>query len=307
MKTESKGSKITTVIITLICIALAATIIYKTLTGTEAEVRTAPPATTTVANVYADTVTGSEFTKTVRLYGKVENSASDVSAVTSTAGYVTQVLVEKGDVVAAGDILGYIDASTAGSSYKASPVEAKSAGTITDVSAVLGSYLTAGSTFATITPSPDYYISVQVPEKYVFDIAVGSEARLSSSLDSTLSIDAAVDYIDTRVASTTNTFTAELEPASIDGLREGMTITVDLITKKLEGVFVIPMDSVTAMSDGTYAYVIEGGQAKLRKIELGDNNATSYVVLSGLSEGDAVVTEGTVSDGTSVNVLTRSN
>lgn len=307
MKTDSKGSRITTVILLIICIALAATVIYKTLSGTEEVVRTAPPTTTSVTNVYTQTITGTDFTKTVRLYGKVENNTSDVTAVTSTAGYVTEVLVKKGDTVRSGDILGYIDASTAGSSYRRSPVQAKAAGTITDVSAVLGSYLTSGSAFATITPQPDYVITLQVPEKYIFDIAIGSEARLSSSLDSSLHSDASVTYIDTRVASGTNTFTAELIPSSQAGLREGMTLTVDLITKRIAGAFVIPMDSITAMSDGTYVYTVADGQARLRKVELGDNNATSYVVLSGLEEGDVVVTEGTVSDGTSVNVLTRSN
>lgn len=306
MKKESNGSRITTVILVLICIALAATVIYKTLSTGETHVRTAAPTTTTVTNVYTEAVTPADFTKTVRLYGKVVNEESDVSAVTTSAGYVTEILVEKGDKVNAGTVLGYIDSSTAGSRFKAAPVEAKVSGTVAEIPAVKGAYMTAGSQFALISPAPDYYISLAVPERYLFDIGIGSEARLLSSIDSSLSTSATVSYIDEEIESSTNSFSVELQPESQKSLRDGMTVTVDLITKKLEGVYTIPMESITAMSDGTYVYVVDGDQARLRKVELGDNNATSYVVLSGLEEGDVVITEGTVSDGTLINAIDRS-
>lgn len=305
MKTDTKGSKIVTVILLLICIALAAAVIYKTITGTETQVRATPPTSSTVANVYTEQIAETTFTKTIRIYGRVENNVEDVASVTQSTGYVTEILVKRGDEVKAGDIIGYTDSSTAGSSYKASPVTAKVDGTITSIEAAQGAYLQAGSSFAIITPEPEYYITLQIPEKYIFDVHVGTKATISSSIDSSLSLNAEVTYIDTRIDSATNTFSAELIPSSSEGLREGMTVTLDLVTKELEGVFTVPATSITAMNDGTYVYTVENNQAKLRKVTTTESNETKYLISEGLSAGDFVVTEGTVSDGTAVNVLTR--
>lgn len=307
MKKRSIGTRIAQVVMTALCIALAAVIAFHFLSPADESVHVAPPSQAASVNVYAERIEGCEFVKTVRLYGKVEDLNDEIAAVTSTSGYVTGVLKKKGDSVKEGDILGYVDASTAGQSFRSSAVRAKVDGTVMDVLVTEGEYITSGSAFATIAEAPEYFIALDIPERYVYDIGEGSEATLTSSITKSMSIPAHVTYVDRRTESGTNTFSAELRPDSSEGLREGMTVTADLVTRRIPSAFVIPMESMVAMSDGTYVYKVEDGKAVLCQVSLGDNNATSYVVTSGLSEGDLVVTDGTVSDGTPVNILTRSN
>lgn len=61
----------------------------------------------------------------------------------------------------------------------------------------------------------------------------------------------------------------------------------------------------TAILEGSYVFVVEGGKAVRKNVALGLQNTTMVEILSGLSAGDAVVAEGNygLEDGSPVQVL----
>ncbi len=96
--------------------------------------------------------------------------------------------------------------------------------------------------------------------------------------------------------------------------RPGMSTTVDILTQRLENVLKIPIQAVTVRekrvlqkarqveesapqeSDESQkemqevVFVIENGHAVLRPVKLGISDDTHYAALSGVSEGDLVIT-----------------
>ncbi len=305
MKKNGKGSTITTVVILIICVALAAAVISKMLSPKDEMQILRSDDSTTAVNVYVKEMQPEEFTRTVRLYGTVVNNSDDVSAVSLTSGYVTDLNVEKGDYIEVGDILGYVDPSTPGSQYKKSPITSKVSGKVSSVNVTIGQMISSGTSVATVSPDPDYVIEVDIPEKYIEQISVGSEAVLSSSIITGLDETAKISYVDKRINTNTRTYDVEFTADSSDLLEEGLVVTVDLITEELSDALTIPLDSVSTLQSGLYVYKVVDNVAVQTAVTTGSSNRDVYVVESGLEKGDVIVVEGTVTDGVAVNILQR--
>ncbi len=76
-------------------------------------------------------------------------------------------------------------------------------------------------------------------------------------------------------------------------LRPEMTTTVNIVLERRENVIAIPNSAVRRDRDGTYAFVIQGGERMRRDIRVGYRGREYSEVVEGLNEGDRVVS-GTV-------------
>jgi membrane fusion protein (multidrug efflux system) len=67
----------------------------------------------------------------------------------------------------------------------------------------------------------------------------------------------------------------------------------------------IPTEAVLANATGDYVFVVNEGKAERRIVKMGETQAGYVEILSGLQEGDEVVTEGVVnvSEGSILNVI----
>jgi HlyD family secretion protein len=70
-----------------------------------------------------------------------------------------------------------------------------------------------------------------------------------------------------------------------DGYRVDARIVVDQRADAL----LVPVGALFRHGEGWAAYVIDGGRARVRAVEIGPRNGTHAVVLAGLSPGDAVI------------------
>ena len=86
-------------------------------------------------------------------------------------------------------------------------------------------------------------------------------------------------------------------------LREGMYVTIDIVTEEQTDVITVPVSAITETLDGNIVYVVEDGRASSRTVAVGSRNESEAVIVSGLEAGDVVITAGTVAEGSSVNVL----
>ncbi len=125
--------------------------------------------------------------------------------------------------------------------------------------------------------------------------------------------------------------------------RPGMSTTVDILTKRLDHVLKVPIQAVTVRSQGEIdkalhkgkklrkenkeendetfqekkqkmkevVFIVKDGKARLRPVKLGISDDTHYAVLSGLKEGDEVITgpfrllNKTLRDGQTVRVKNK--
>jgi HlyD family secretion protein len=81
-------------------------------------------------------------------------------------------------------------------------------------------------------------------------------------------------------------------PRGNRGLRVGMSGTANIIVARRPLVLQIPVEAVVQVGGKNVVYVVEGGRAHKREVELGLSTDTVYEVTSGLKAGEKVVTSG---------------
>lgn len=307
MKNKKTGSVITTIILLAICIALAAAVIVKMFQPNEEIDFRRGQATDgdTAVNVYVQAIEPSDFTNTLKFYGTVKDDSDTVGIIARTSGYVTEILVEEDDRVEEGQVIGYVDPSSPGSSYQKSAVVARVAGTIDEISVTVGEYISSGTVFATETEEAEYIVDLNVPEKYLDNIVLGSKAFISSTVRSSVAGAAYLTNMSSKIDKANRTVAVEMTPEITEGLLDGLVVTMDFVIEEQNDVIVIPTSVISTLGEKSYVYVINNGVAEQREIVTGSSNNTSCVVLSGLSTGDLVVVDGSVTEGASVNIVER--
>ncbi len=143
----------------------------------------------------------------------------------------------------------------------------------------------------------------------------GIVTSISNSASSTLTADQVTNFkVKIRILKESYQDLLEGKPATYSPFRPGMTATVDIITKTRAHVLSVPISSVVVKSDTTAVkgYKVEdkdekksapksdkklecvfvkvGDKAKIRIIKTGIQDDTNIEVLTGLKEGDVVIT-----------------
>ena len=75
-------------------------------------------------------------------------------------------------------------------------------------------------------------------------------------------------------------------------LRPGLFARVRLVIAERNDAVLVPEQSVIPQADQLFVYVIDGGKAALRPVELGLRQAGRVEVVSGVKPGDVVITAG---------------
>ena len=175
---------------------------------------------------------------------------------------------------------------------------------ITSIPVSLGQQVSSATTIATISGDKTLYIEASLPERYIGTAAVGMAADFTSVAYPGETFTAELSFISPNVKTTNRTADIELAITSgAEKLREGMYVTIDLVTEEQHDVIAIPSSAITETLDGNIVYVVEDGRASVRNVTVGSRNDSETVITSGLQPGDVVITAGTVADGSAVNVL----
>ncbi|MEQ1354271.1 MAG: hypothetical protein ABLT11_09650, partial [Candidatus Acidiferrum sp.] len=90
-------------------------------------------------------------------------------------------------------------------------------------------------------------------------------------------------------------------------LRPGITVQVEITAKTDKDVVVVPVAAVFKNPEGGGDYVLQAGtdeKAHLKPVHVGIRNADSAEIVSGIKEGDPVITSGgyAVPDGTKIKI-----
>ena len=305
-KKKSSGfDKTVTLILVLICLVLLGATLYK-MFSPEEEIQRVNQVTTddVVINVSASTAERTEFIQTTRFQGEVTTDDNNISVLPETAGTLKSVQVKRGDLVNAGDVVAYVDPSRPGSQYELSPVTAKVDGTVLSVDTTVGSSVSASTPIITVMPEKTLYVSTLIPERYISTLSIGLEGSVTSVAYPDKSYPVEVSYISPILNSANRTLPVELSFTSDeDGILEGMYVSIDLVTEKISDALVIPSSALSSYAGDTVVYVVRDNTAVRTIVETGSSNSNEAVIISGLTEGDVVVTAGNVTDGTKVFIV----
>ncbi|WP_194090857.1 efflux RND transporter periplasmic adaptor subunit [Vibrio hibernica] len=202
-----------------------------------------------------------------------------------------------------------LDAATAELSYM--QIQAPFAGTIGFIDFSKGKMVTVGEELFTLDNLSNMRLDLQVPEKYLSQIALGMEVNTTSRAWVGKSFPGKVTHINTRVNSSTLSVPVRINIPNIDNqLKPGMlmsaTVNFPTIHKPI-----IPVQAMEYSGTKRFVYIIntdtKSGAARVTRtqITLGDRIEDKIVVDSGLKVGQTVVTKGVVNmrDGLAVKVV----
>lgn len=166
-------------------------------------------------------------------------------------------------------------------------------GTVTEVNAMVGDLVTAGTQAFRIDDLSHMLVDVQIPEVDINHIRVGQDVELA--FDAILNKGyqgrvTSVAHIGT-VQSGLVTFKVTIEILNPDDqVRPGMTAAVNIIVNQLEDVLTVPNRAVRLVDGEPVVYLLKNNAVVEVPIEIGASSDTISEVISGdLKEGDKVI------------------
>ena len=196
---------------------------------------------------------------------------------------------------------------------------------------VLGTQQMTGTEILRVANLDNMEVEVDVNENDIVKINVGDSANvqvdaylkkefkgivtsISNSASATTTADQVTNFkVKVRILKESYMDLLEGKPSTYSPFRPGMTATVDIITKRKENIFGIPISAVVIKSDTTAkkiydvvededakvvaksdkkfecVFVKNGDKAKIRIVKTGIQDDTNIEVISGLQKGDVVI------------------
>ncbi len=211
------------------------------------------------------------------------------------AGYVGELFVGVGAKVKKGDPLVRVVQTLQGASDQAFPIRAPFTGIVTNVFAREGEAVEANRDRGSLLRLDDLtelWIEADLPEIDVAKVRVGLEAIVRPAGDPGKSFKGEVrtialaakegkDWERGKVDFPIRIFLKERDEV----LKPGMTLVVDVVVAKAEGVLTLRQEFVRKESDKFYVTTLDGGR---KEVQIGLQNEERVEIRAGLAEGEKV-------------------
>ena len=164
-------------------------------------------------------------------------------------------------------------------------------GYVLDKTVVIGQFINPDQNLFTIADLSKVWVLADVYERDLENIKIGQTARMTTSAYPGESFEGKISFIYPSVSEQTRTLKIRIEFSNASfRLKPGLYVDIDLADQG-DGVLAVPADAVMDGGDRQYAFVVhEGTHFEPRLLKLGRSSDDYFEVLSGLSEGEQVVT-----------------
>ena len=260
----------------------------------------------TVRSTTAQVATLHDYVET---NGEIECESS-VECYPDIGGKIAKVFVALGDRVWKGTALAEVDPNEPGTYFINSVVYAPISGMVTATPKEVGTTVTTTTSITTIGNVTRLQIRAKVPERYVAFLKVGLKANIILEAYPEETFTATVTKVSPVVDSDSRTKEILLRFDQSDPrINAGMFAKLTLFTADYEGEIVVPSNTIVEKTGGkqnVFVLAPGGGSVSLREVETGKSVDTMIQILSGLNEGERVITEGmtSLSDGAPVRDIT---
>jgi RND family efflux transporter MFP subunit len=168
-------------------------------------------------------------------------------------------------------------------------------GIITEKKAVTGELVNSGSVIASLADTRRLKAKVYVPENHVFVLKAGEKARIATASFPGETFEGVVTYISPKGDDNHN-YLVELAVTNNkqSALKAGLYVQAVFDAPKDEQALQIPKAALAEGLKNPYVYVDENNIARESKLVLGRENGEYVEVVSGLKEGEKVITSGLI-------------
>ena len=256
--------------------------------------------------VRANTIQVGSVSNYTKIHGDVVSN-NEVKIYPNLGGKLLERRVSVGDQVSKGTTIAVVDPSKVGETYMPNPIESTVSGTVLSIPVHEGDTITANTVIAIVGNLTRTKISAAVPERYLTNLKIGTQAEISFDAIPGAVFAARVAEMSPVVDTASRTLDVKLDLGKADSrILVGMFATIKLVTESKKNVVVAPRSAVILGSTEAYVFVIGGdNKVERRPVLLGLEGEDSFEIKKGLAPGEKVVTEGksSISDGDSVKIV----
>jgi membrane fusion protein, multidrug efflux system len=157
-----------------------------------------------------------------------------------------------------------------------------------------GTLLSPNTTITSIDDISVIKLDFTVPETFIGTMAPGAKIVAKSVSFPDRQFEGTVRTVGSRVDPVTRAITVRAHIDNKDrALHPGMLLTVEVVTAERTAL-VVPEGSVFQVQNRAYVYRVDGDTVHQQQIEVGGRRFGVVEVLSGLQDGDTIVTEGII-------------
>lgn len=179
------------------------------------------------------------------------------------------------------------------------PVYATVSGTITDIMVEEGDYVKQGQPLYKIANLNTVWAVFDAYENQIASLKEGQEVKLTTNAYPNKEFNAKVSFVDPLLNSSTRTVMVRAILNNKDNLlKPGMFVegTIKVAQIQMENAVVVPASAVMWTGERSVVYVKTNPNEpvfEMREVALGNTNGDTYTIISGLENGDQIVTNGT--------------
>lgn len=170
-------------------------------------------------------------------------------------------------------------------------VKAEFNGVVTEVDVVKGAPVATGAKTVTMANLDNVEISVQVSKSDLPKISVGQKVDITingKAYKGEISKISGAATKNSNGVAVVDTIIKVTNPDS--DIILGVEATNKIHAEKAQNTIVVPFEYILTDETGDYVYVVDNGVVARRDVELGITTSTDAQVLSGLNEGDEIIT-----------------
>lgn len=174
-------------------------------------------------------------------------------------------------------------------------ISAPFSGYITSQNTELGAYVVAGTVIAGIADISELKVVFDVSESNAYELQQGQSVNVTTDVHPEAKYKGTISNISPK-ASASHTYPVEIliPNNGKDKLKAGTYVNVNVNMSNKERVLMIPRDAIISSLKDPSVYLVKNNIAQLAKIGVGRNYDSFIEVVSGLNEGDQVVTNGQI-------------
>jgi membrane fusion protein (multidrug efflux system) len=181
-------------------------------------------------------------------------------------------------------------------------------GTIDQMDLKLGQSVLPGANGIRIVNADVLKVKADVPESYASSINAGDNVEVVVP-DANDSLVTKVTFAAKVIDAASRSFGIEIRLPSRKTLRPNMTAIIKIADYSKNSALAIPVNAIQRSEAGDYVFVDLNGIAKRRNVKVGATYGGKSEILSGLTSGDQLVTEGAsdIEDGDKLRVVQSVN
>ena len=165
----------------------------------------------------------------------------------------------------------------------------------------LGQYLNVGAPIVTLQSVDPIYVEFAIPQQDLDQVAVGKQIRIRAAGVTGEQFEGEITAIESRLDESTRNITIQATVKNPSNrLRPGMFVNVDVLLPEKEAIF-IPTSSISYAPYGDSVFIVNnkqgpdgsaGKEVQQQFVKLGASRGDQVTVISGVKEGDEVVSSG---------------